>query len=246
MLPEPSQNACCMVRYNEENPGYCRAAVTGPGNSPYAFGFFIFDVYFPADYPLTPPLVQYVLTGGGTERMHYNIYSDGKVCVSLLGNTEGDSDERWNSKIGSLGQVLVSIQSLILGGNPLPDSSYPPPPGIGPISHKDSNSGDHWYHLRHATIRLTMLDVIQDCLYGFANKAESDNSKAKPCKFPDMMYLIRAHFLNCRQSLLTSLKAEWNTLRSHTLTEDSRRCLENLTLDIKKLIELIAALEKTV
>ena len=43
------------------------------------------------------------------------MYNDGKVCLSLLGTWSGPS---WDPKTSSLLQVLVSIQSLILVGDP--------------------------------------------------------------------------------------------------------------------------------
>jgi ubiquitin-protein ligase len=45
---------------------------------------------------------------------------DGKVCISLLGSTNAtDESQRWNPDLSSLAQVLISIQSQILGvGDP--------------------------------------------------------------------------------------------------------------------------------
>ena len=48
--------------------------------------------------------------GGGSVRFNPNLYSNGKVCLSLLGTWRGGSAmEEWNSS-SSLLQVLVSIQ----------------------------------------------------------------------------------------------------------------------------------------
>ena len=45
-----------------------RAVVTGPSDTPYSRGCFVFDIYFPATYPNNPPLVKLITTGNGTVR----------------------------------------------------------------------------------------------------------------------------------------------------------------------------------
>lgn len=85
-------------------------------DTPYAHGLFVFDVYFPPDYPHVPPLVTFMTTGGGQVRFNPNLYIDGKVCLSLLGLTfSQDESQRWNPEQSSLGQILLSIQSQIFG-----------------------------------------------------------------------------------------------------------------------------------
>ena len=45
-----------------------RALITGPVDTPYSLGCFVFDFYFPAMYPNVPPVVKLVTTGNGTVR----------------------------------------------------------------------------------------------------------------------------------------------------------------------------------
>jgi baculoviral IAP repeat-containing protein 6 len=87
----------------------------GPEGTPYAHGCFEFDLLLPSSYPLVPPKVQLVTTGGGTVRFNPNLYNCGKVCLSLLGTWSGPG---WDPKTSTLLQVLVSIQSLILVPDP--------------------------------------------------------------------------------------------------------------------------------
>ncbi len=47
-------------------------------------------------------------------RFNPNLYSDGKVCLSLLGTWRGQSGENWDPKFSTLLQVLLSIQSIIM------------------------------------------------------------------------------------------------------------------------------------
>lgn len=115
-LPYPSVNASIFVCFAEERMDLCRVIVTGPVDTPYAHGLFVFDVFFPPSYPQVAPMVTFMTTGGGQVRFNPNLYVDGKVCISLLGSTNAsDESQRWNPNVSSLAQVMLSIQSQILG-----------------------------------------------------------------------------------------------------------------------------------
>lgn len=83
--------------------------ITGPVDTPYEHGLFVFDVHLPPDYPASPPVFFYLSQCSG--RLNPNLYDDGKVCVSLLGTWSGRGSEVWTSKSNVL-QVLVSIQGI--------------------------------------------------------------------------------------------------------------------------------------
>jgi len=57
--------------------------MTGPADTPYANGCFEFDVYFPVDYPNSPPLINLETTGNHTVRFNPNLYNDGKVSCTV-------------------------------------------------------------------------------------------------------------------------------------------------------------------
>lgn len=63
--------------------------ITGPADTPYANGCFEFDVYFPQDYPNSPPLVNLETTGGHSVRFNPNLYNDGKVSSIYLHGVKG-------------------------------------------------------------------------------------------------------------------------------------------------------------
>jgi len=100
-----------------------RVAISAPDGTPYAAGFFIFDVRFPPQFPAAPPSVQLLTTGRNTVRFNPNLYECGKVCLSLLGTWEGREGETWCERTSTLLQVLVSIQALIF----VPDPYYNEP-----------------------------------------------------------------------------------------------------------------------
>ena len=85
---------------------------------PCSRGLFLFDAFFPLNYPASPPKVQLVTTGGGQVRFNPNLYACGKVCLSLLGTWSGAETEKWNPGVSNFHQVLLSIQSLILVSEP--------------------------------------------------------------------------------------------------------------------------------
>lgn len=104
-----------IVRGYENRVDILRVMITGPVETPYEHGLFVFDVRLPPDYPASPPVFHYLSQCSG--RLNPNLYEDGKVCVSLLGTWAGRGSEVWTSKSNVL-QVLVSIQGLILCSEP--------------------------------------------------------------------------------------------------------------------------------
>jgi ubiquitin-protein ligase len=108
------------IRQDEDRMDLVRVLITGPVDTPYSYGCFTFDIYYPSNYPVNPPLVLLATTGSGTIRFNPNLYADGKVCLSLLGTWHGgDSSEKWDPLQSNLLQVLVSIQGLILIPEPI-------------------------------------------------------------------------------------------------------------------------------
>ena len=45
-----------------------RVLITGPTGTPYSRGCFVFDVFYPDSYPITPPVVAMTTTGRGSIR----------------------------------------------------------------------------------------------------------------------------------------------------------------------------------
>jgi ubiquitin-activating enzyme E1 len=87
--------------------------ITGPSGTPYAYGTFIYKVTIPSNYPISPPKVILSTTGGGSVRFNPNLYSWGKVCLSLLGTWLGSGGENW-TPTSNLMQVFLSIQSIVM------------------------------------------------------------------------------------------------------------------------------------
>ncbi len=100
------------VRVDRRRMDLMRVCLTGPEGSPYQNGLFFFDVFFPYNYPAVPPKMKIITTGRATFRFNANLYTNGKVCLSLLGTWSGPG---WEPSYSTLLQVLISIQAMILG-----------------------------------------------------------------------------------------------------------------------------------
>jgi baculoviral IAP repeat-containing protein 6 len=161
-----SLSSTIFVRTHAEFMDRMRAVITGPDDTPYAGGIFVFDVWFPCNYPASPPKVLLCTTGGGSVRFNPNLYNCGKVCLSLLGTWGGAHGETWSADTSTLLQVLVSIQSLILGVN----EPYFNEPGYentmgteeGVRQSKSYNS-----KIRQATLRWAILEHLKNPPKGF-------------------------------------------------------------------------------
>jgi len=106
------------VRIAKKNMNLFTFLISGPKDTPYENGLFLFNAYLPNNYPQVEPKVVIVTTGNGTVRFNPNLYNCGKICLSLLGTWSGLQSEKWNPKTSTFLQVLVSIQSLILIDQP--------------------------------------------------------------------------------------------------------------------------------
>uniref|UniRef100_A0A183CAN5 UBIQUITIN_CONJUGAT_2 domain-containing protein n=1 Tax=Globodera pallida TaxID=36090 RepID=A0A183CAN5_GLOPA len=65
-------------------------------DTPYENGLFEFDMFFPSNYPQQPPKCSFLTTGAGKVRFNSNLYTDGTICLSILGTWEGRPEEKWN------------------------------------------------------------------------------------------------------------------------------------------------------
>jgi len=91
-----------------------RVLMIGPSDTPYEHGFYFFHINIPEQYPFVPPLVKYY-TQGNNIRFNPNLYTNGKVCLSIINTWSGP---QWTS-CNSISTVLLSIQSLVFIDKPL-------------------------------------------------------------------------------------------------------------------------------
>ncbi len=111
-----SEDASIFFIVEKNSINNMRFIISGPKDTPYELGLFIFNMTIPSDYPNKPPYVKLSNTGG--KRFNPNLYDSGKVCLSLLGTWKGDKGESWNADTSTFYQLLLSIQSQIMIDEP--------------------------------------------------------------------------------------------------------------------------------
>jgi len=179
--------SCIVVLKDESRMDVLKVLLSGPADvldptheTPYALGLFEFHVFIPAEYPSVPPLVNLQTTGGGMVRFNPNLYSDGKVCLSLLGTWHG---EGWtppsaSSSGSTLLQVLVSIQSIIMVPKP-----YFNEPGYAEEENTpagEQRSREYNEDLRLQTMRYAMRDMIKCPPAGFEAAVAAHFRRVRP------------------------------------------------------------------
>lgn len=123
-------------------------------------------------------------TGRHSVRFNPNLYNDGKVCLSVLNTWHGRPEEKWNAQTSSflqvrvdvlcvdyktvkilnfsfyLCQVLVSIQSLILVGEPyFNEPGFERSRGTPSATHSSREYNSNIYQ---ATVRWAMLEQLKN------------------------------------------------------------------------------------
>jgi len=99
---------------NEDNIYNIKILMIGPEDTPYCYGFYLFDITISEEYPFKPPIVK-SCTQNGYTRFNPNLYINGKVCLSILNTWSGP---QWTS-CNNISTVLLSIQSMVFVKDPL-------------------------------------------------------------------------------------------------------------------------------
>jgi ubiquitin-protein ligase len=201
-------DASIFFMIEKNNINNMRFIISGPKNTPYEFGLFIFNMTIPIEYPNKPPFVR--LSNTGYKRFNPNLYDSGKVCLSLLGTWKGDKGESWNSETSTFYQLLLSIQSQIMIDEP-----YFNEPGhekyIGTVSGKNS-SKDYNENICQYTIDHAMIDLL-----------EKDN-------YPEFKELIHDYFNYQKENILKTMNKWQNNLPTNKMNtfSNSLKKLEKL------------------
>lgn len=114
------------LKIAESRSDVMKVMIVGSEGSPYAGGLFTFDIFLPAEYPLMPPKMAFVLDGNDTDTYSFNpnLHVGGSVCLSILNTWSGMPQEMWQPNKSTLLAVLVSVQAMILGA-PFPWHNEP-------------------------------------------------------------------------------------------------------------------------
>ncbi|CAF1058543.1 unnamed protein product [Adineta ricciae] len=215
-----SFSSTIFVRSDENRMDIMKVLITGPDGTPYSNGCFLFDVYFPNEYPTSPPSINLETTGNHTVRFNPNLYNDGKVCLSILNTWHGRPEEKWNSTSTFL-QVLVSIQSLIFVPEPyFNEPGYERTRGTATGT---SQSLEYDANIRQATVRWAMLEQLRN----------------PPACFTDV---IRRHFFLKRNEIIEQCETWIRELQETSSTE--KRVSSSINQHLSSLIRHTNDLKK--
>jgi ubiquitin-protein ligase len=95
-------------KHSDTNILKAYAMIVGQPDTLYFGGYYFFQINFPADYPHSPPVFEY-LTNDGITRFHPNFYKSKKVCLSILNSWRG---EQWTSCL-TIKSILLTLSSIM-------------------------------------------------------------------------------------------------------------------------------------
>ena len=156
------------------------ALIVGPSDTPYFGGFYFFELYFPIDYPHSPPSVIYS-TNGENIRFNPNLYVNGKVCISLLNTWRG---EQWTS-CQTLSTILLNLCTLLCN-NPLLNE-----PGIT-MKHPDVSKYNKVIEFKNIDIAIIQM--------------MKKNPSIFPVDFEGFYPIMREYFLKNKDTLLSFIE----------------------------------------
>lgn len=123
--------------------------IIGPSGTPYEGGFYFFNIRLGEKYPFKPPKVEF-MTGDGKSRLNPNLYTTGKVCLSILGTWSGPG---WTTCM-TITTVLLALVTVL---------------NENPIQNEPGYENDMGYRckeynrfIQHENIRLAIIKNMED------------------------------------------------------------------------------------
>ena len=164
--------------HDEENMYKGTALIIGPSQTPYENGFYFFKFEFPKTYPYQPPTLTYC-TNDGRTRFNPNLYTCGKVCVSILNTWQGD---QWTS-CQTIKSILLTLVT-ILNENPLTNE-----PGFA-VTHKYCKPYNRM--IQYMNFKIAILGMLK----------QNNLDPTFLAYYP----LIKKHFMSHKDSILDSIE----------------------------------------
>jgi ubiquitin-conjugating enzyme E2 Z len=141
------------------------AMIIGPHDTPYFGGYYFFELNYPPNYPYSPPHVVFC-TNAEKIRFNPNLYTNGKVCLSILNTWRG---EQWTS-CQSISSILLTL-CTVLKKDPLLNE-----PGITK-EHLDFKKYNKI--IKYKNIDIAILQILQKKEGVFLNQFEVFNEEIK-------------------------------------------------------------------
>ena len=156
---EVLKNSGIYFSINEDNFEKIQLLFVGNKDTPYENGFYLFELTYPDNYPMIPPKMKYYTNGYLNNlknklfnvRFNPNLYTNGKVCLSMLNTWHGPGWVPTNT----ISNVIVALQALVLNENPL----------VNEPGHENDNQEyyDNYNDLiTYANYKISIFDQLKD------------------------------------------------------------------------------------
>jgi ubiquitin-protein ligase len=181
-----SENACIFFTVQTDNICKMRFIISGPKNTPYEYGLFIFNMTIPLEFPAKPPIC--ILDNTGGVRFNPNLYVNGYVCSSILNTWRGLASESWTPELSTIFQIFMSIQSQILVEQP-----YFNEPGYEKSMNTPNgqkNSNDYNEKIMQYTLEYAMINLLESTKKG---------------KYPEFDDVIYEYFAYHKHNIINTL-----------------------------------------
>lgn len=213
------------ITFDKQRFDVLRCMIIGAEGTPYANGCFLFDMYIPPSYPQVPPKCKIITTGKGAFRFNPNLYTNGKVCLSLLGTWQGPG---WDPQMSTMLQVFLSIQAMIMCADPIANEP-------GWESKVGTPKGQRYnLSIQHACMLYAMKWHLAEPPYGFEQ-------------------VVQSHFYLRKEAILKQID-EWKALSEQPCSA-SMSCnygsedvvtAETVDTTVETLKEMLTKLEKPI
>jgi ubiquitin-protein ligase len=186
------------------------ALIIGPSDTPYFGGNYFFEINYPTNYPHSPPHVIYC-TNGDNIRFNPNLYTNGKVCVSILNTWRG---EQWTS-CQTISTLLLTLCTLLCK-EPLLNE-----PGVTK-NHNDFTT--YTKIIEYKNIDIAILKMV--------NKTTG----VYPERFDFFYQIIKEHFIKNAELIIKYLE-EKNTNNPNDIYLSTSMYNMNVVLNYNKLLK---------
>jgi len=201
--------------HNEDEILKGKALIIGPSETPYENGYYLFDFSFPINYPHSPPEVKFC-TNDGRTRFNPNLYTQGKVCLSILNTWQG---EQWTG-CQTISSILLAL-CTILNNQPLLNE-----PGV---SDKHSDCNNYNKIITYKNFEIAMLQVL-------TNEYTNEN-------FSIFTHIIQSHFIEKFEHTINRLNDLCNIFPKRVKIQTTIYKMEYV-LDYKGLLEKFNQVKK--
>ncbi len=173
---EDLKNNGVYVYYDENNIKDVYTMFIGTENTPYHHGYYFVKFTFPDDYPMSPPKAFYSTQGRihthvinnsnniavsndmYQVRFNPNLYTCGKVCLSMLNTWNGPGWVPTNT----LTNVFMALQALVLNEYPLHNE-----PGYTELPKTDISVVNYNRIIQFANCKIAILEMMENPPKGF-------------------------------------------------------------------------------